>query len=34
MAYQKCNERLSVIDVKLGMTYSSGRLCGGHGEQS
>ena len=29
-AHQKRNERLSVVDVELGVSYSSDRLCGGH----
>ena len=30
-AHQKCNERFSVVDVELGVSYSGGGLCGGHG---
>ena len=31
MAYQKCDERLSVIDVELGVSYRGDKRCGRHG---
>ena len=30
MAYQKRDERFSVVDVELGVPHTNGRLCGGH----
>ena len=31
MAYQECDKRLSIIDVKLGASRRSGGPCGRHG---